>query len=298
MNNIVTSMVAVTVAFGVWSGIGLIDPNHAAAEVFPVAQDALAAVATGLSRPDVSPPGSNRPDCRSSAHPNPVVLVHGTALNQNANWQAVAPMLANNGYCVFSVTVGRTPYSGGSGDVDSMYNSADQLAVFVDQVLGWTGAQQVDLIGHSQGGAIQRIYVERHPSKVHRVVGLAAANSGVTTSSGLKPLLDALPPLRAIVFAGCPACAELNNPSTYRPIVPDVLYHNIIGVTDEIITPYTVGFLPPAANVVNQTVQSVCPNDNVGHIGIVYDPAVIQMTMNALDPEHPEPVNCAVGLPV
>lgn len=272
-------------------------PSAHAAE-FPVTTDALLSVATGISQPDVPPPGANRPNCRSATHPTPVVLVHGTALNQNANWAALAPTLANNGYCVFSMTYGRTPFSLGSGAVDSLFTSADQLETFVNQVRTWTGASRVDLIGHSQGGTVQRIYTDRKPATVHRVIGLAAANSGVTAFDDIEYLQNAVPAVQPLLSIGCPACDELNDPATYPPTAPNVLYHNIISVTDEVITPYTVGFLPPAPNVINQTVQSVCPADNVGHLGIAYDPATLQMVLNALSPDDAIPVACDHGLPL
>ena len=56
---------------------------------------------------DADPPGANNWACKPTArHPRPVVLVHGTAGNKNTNWQTYAPLLANNGYCVFALTYG------------------------------------------------------------------------------------------------------------------------------------------------------------------------------------------------
>ncbi|MBJ8337307.1 alpha/beta fold hydrolase [Antrihabitans sp. YC3-6] len=272
-------------------------PTVHAAE-FPVTTDGLAAVVAGIGQPDVAPPGANRPSCRSTAHPTPVVLVHGAGLNQNANWAALAPTLANNGYCVFTLTYGRTPFSLGSGAVDSLFTSAEQLGAFVDQVRAWTGADRVDLVGHSQGAAVQRIYTESNPAAVRRVIGLAASYSRVTAFEGITYLVDTLPALQPLLSLGCPACEDLNNPATYPPPVPTVLYHNIISVTDEVITPYTVGFLPPGPNVVNQTVQSVCPDDEVGHLGIAFDPATLRMVLNALSPDDAVPVVCDQGLPI
>ncbi|HWH45242.1 MAG TPA: hypothetical protein VNT32_10960 [Thermoleophilaceae bacterium] len=44
----------------------------------------------------------------SVAHPLPVVLVHGLGANQSQNWSYISPRLAAEGYCVFSLTYGRT----------------------------------------------------------------------------------------------------------------------------------------------------------------------------------------------
>ena len=59
-------------------------------------------------RPTAMPPGSNNWSCRpSSTHPDPVVLVHGTLANEAFSWQALSPMLANAGYCVYAFNYGQ-----------------------------------------------------------------------------------------------------------------------------------------------------------------------------------------------
>src|ERR1700759_1693980 len=58
------------------------------------------------SRP-ASPPGANTFACRpTAAHPRPVVLVHGTFEDMANNWQALSPLLSNNGYFVFALNYG------------------------------------------------------------------------------------------------------------------------------------------------------------------------------------------------
>src|SRR3954466_13939258 len=53
-----------------------------------------------------SPPGSNDPGCKpTAAHPSPVVLVHGTFLNQTS-WLTLSPQIKAAGYCVFSLDYG------------------------------------------------------------------------------------------------------------------------------------------------------------------------------------------------
>ena len=96
---------------------------------------------------DADPPGANNWKCRpTSRHPRPVVLVHGTAGNKNTNWQTYAPLLANNGYCVFALTYGvsaGTPKGVDQfGGLDKIETSAQQLKAFVTKVRKATGAKQ------------------------------------------------------------------------------------------------------------------------------------------------------------
>ena len=84
--------------------------------------------ATRLPRPHRRVPTS--PAYRRQTHPDPVVLVHGTAENQDDNWQALSPMLADNGYCVYSFNYGGpTPDSSiqGTGDIPTSAGSVGHL---------------------------------------------------------------------------------------------------------------------------------------------------------------------------
>src|SRR5579875_301557 len=145
--------------------------------------------------------GANNPFCRSSAHPYPVVLVHGTAEDEGSNWVTLAPLLANNGYCVFTFNYGETLLSLG-GRVDGLNyieHSADELSSFVNYVLFVTGASKVDIVGHSQGGMMPNYYIHflGGASKVNELIGLAPSNHG-TTVDGLTTLLNELPGAEAL----------------------------------------------------------------------------------------------------
>src|SRR5690349_2882503 len=66
--------------------------------------------------PTASPPGSNNWSCMpSAAHPDPVILVHGTFGDMSDSWQALSPLLYDNGYCVFALNYGSYNGSGTVG---------------------------------------------------------------------------------------------------------------------------------------------------------------------------------------
>ena len=80
-----------------------------AASALPVNYSFATGFAENFGSPSAAPPGANNFSCRrSSAHPYPVILVHGTFGNMNDNWQAASAVLANHGYCVFAFNYGGT----------------------------------------------------------------------------------------------------------------------------------------------------------------------------------------------
>ena len=273
-------------------------------------------VATGLEQdlvnPSGMPPGSNNWSCVPSAqHPYPVILVHGTMGSEAFTWQALSPMLTNAGYCVYAFDYGGNigPFYG-LGDVAA---SAQTLATFVTKVLASTGAGQVDIVGHSQGGMMPRYYIQdlAGASKVHMLVGIAPSNEG-TTLDGIVSLGDDFSKLLGVplvtgVTSQLPASfGEQEQGSSFLTALnkgggtsPGVSYVNIESKYDEVITPYTNAFLPTASNVQNITLQDDCATDFTEHIGIVYDPVTLGLVMNALganDPNYKPP--CSLVLPV
>lgn len=120
-----------------------------------------------------APPGANEPCQPSEEHPYPVVLVHGTFERMAQNWVEVSPRLKNEGYCVFALDYG----TNGLGRIG---RSAQELEVFVDRVLRYTGAEKVQVVGHSQGGMMPRYWIKYlgGKSKVEDLVGFAPSNYG------------------------------------------------------------------------------------------------------------------------
>jgi triacylglycerol esterase/lipase EstA (alpha/beta hydrolase family) len=295
---------AVAVALG-----SVIAAPARAATQLPVNYDFIAgATATALA-PDTPPPGANNWSCQlTAAHPDPVILVHGTFANMDDNWQAAAPLLANNGYCVYAFNFGGTSATSpiqGTGDIAA---SAAELATFVVAVLSATGASKVDLVGHSQGGLMPRYYLNflGGASKVNDFVALAPSNYGTTLDglTELASLLGASSAINGTLSEVCQACVQQEEGSAFlaslnaTPTVPGVHYTVIESVDDEVVTPYTNAFLPAAANVTNITVQHQCILDASDHLEIAADPIALADMLNALDPASPVHVPCLVVEPV
>ena len=161
--------------------------------------------------PTASPPGANNWSCKpSAAHPQPVILVHGTFADMSDSWQALSPLLYDEGYCVFALNYGSYNGSGSLGvyATGDIATSAQKLSGFVDKVLAATGASQVDLVGHSQGGMMPRYYIKNlgGAAKVNTLVGLAPSNHG-TTLDGLFTLASYFPGSNP-TLTDCPACQQ------------------------------------------------------------------------------------------
>lgn len=168
-------------------------PGAAHAAPFPVTTDVNKAIAEHYLGPATeSPAGSNRWDCRDAQGRDPVILLHATAMNQSANWAYLAPTLANAGYCAFSTTYGQASWSGNTGGMGNKERAAEHVAAFLDRVLAATGASKVDLIGHSQGGAIAQLLTQLpgRADQVDTIVSLSA------TPGDLPCRFDHRPPAR------------------------------------------------------------------------------------------------------
>lgn len=257
--------------------------------------------------PSASPPGANDWSCRPSAeHPRPVVLVHGTFADMSDSWQALSPLLRNHGYCVFALNYGSSNGSGavgiyGTGDIRQ---SAAELSAFVDQVLTATGAAEVDLVGHSQGGMMPRYYLKflGGAAKVGTLVGLAPSNHG-TSADGLLTLGSYFPGANSF-FGTCVACEQQETSSPFLSelnaggeTVPGVSYTVIQSRYDEVVTPYTSAFLS-GAGVANITLQNQCILDGGEHLSMPYDHIADADVLTALDPAHPQHPACTPIAPV
>lgn len=292
--------------------VGASTPAAAATEEerprYPVVYNIVPGIAQGAVAPGTPPLGANDWECEpSEEHPNPVVLVHGLIANATDNWPTMSPLLANNGYCVFALTYGAVsglpPYVGGMAPMEE---SAEELGVFVDKVLAATGAEKVDLVGHSQGTIMPQYYLKflGGAPKVQRYVAITPVYDG-TSLHGSVEFFDRLaaevPAAGQFADAVCGPCRQFFPGSEFMEkvseggsAVPGIEYTTIMTRFDELVTPYTSGFLEGANNIV---IQDECPQDYSEHLSLVTDANAAQFVLNALDPANAEPVVCYPVLP-
>jgi triacylglycerol lipase len=290
-------------------------PNSVYADApYPVLFSLASVGPTPLFDPTASPVGANNWSCKPSAlHRDPIVLVHGLAATMAENWSAVAPLLTDNGYCVFALTYGLDPGESYVGGLQAIEISAHELASFVDRVLASTGASKVDLVGHSEGTVMPQYYLKflGGAAKVNRYVAIAPLYQGTTLyglSAGINTFEAYFPseaaPIESAVNSACGSCQEFLNGSPFLTnlysdgvfAVPGVTYTTIMSRYDELVVPYTSGVLN-APNATNLVVQDQCALDFSEHATLAWDPVVGQDVLNALDPQDAQPVPCTLVLP-
>jgi pimeloyl-ACP methyl ester carboxylesterase len=247
----------------------------------------------------------------TSAHPNPVVILHGLGANKDEDLNLLEAFLQEQGFCTFSLTYGDYPELPLVGGLLPIATSAGQIAEFIRQTLAASGAAKVDIVGHSEG-AFQSLYVPKFESVstlVDKIVSIAPPTHG-TTFAGLFDLAYAFGGVsRALVgdlldLIGCDACNDLGpgGPAVMRlndgtPILqPGNTLTVIASKSDELVTPTDTAFVNEPG-VQNIYVQDYCPSDPVGHIGEAYDLNVWNLVLNALDSTPNRTFTCVIGSP-
>ncbi|WP_186818899.1 esterase/lipase family protein [Nocardia ninae] len=276
---------------------------------YPVSYLFSDAVDAERDHPGAAPVGANDWTCKPTAlHPNPIVLVHGGPETVRLDWGALAPLLANNGYCVYALSYGAIPGMpgplGALGGLLPIEQSAQQLRDFIIKVRAATGAQSVDIVAHSEGSLVTDYYAKflGGANKIDRFISIGPGWHG-TSSLGFGALFTALaarlrltPALTAVVDPVCAACLQIQTGSEFLrklagagSTVPGVTYTNIVTEHDEFVVPYSSGIVQ-GPSVSNHVVQVYCPGDLTDHLLLPYDKVVAQLVLNALDPDdttHP-----------
>ncbi|KAI1075678.1 alpha/beta-hydrolase [Whalleya microplaca] len=248
--------------------------------------------------------------CKSKR--NPVVLLHGLSANREVDLNMLQWELNRRGYCAFSQTYGAHGAVSWIGGLRSMADSAKDIAAFIREVKDKTGARKVDLVGHSEGG-VQALYVPMAQAGisgiVEHVVALGPAVHGAryfgftdlwyiggeATRKIAKLVVDTL---------GCPACEDMATDGAIykafksaKKIVQDGNKATVImSRSDTLVAPDVSKIEEKGVN--NVYVQDICPDDKVGHAGLMWDKSVWRLIFNALEENKDEVFKCEKGLEV
>lgn len=232
------------------------------------------------------PLGANDWSCRPTAErPHPAVIVHGTFGDSRSLLDNLSLALKQNGYCVYSLDYGNRA----TGPIEQ---SAQQLDVFVDEVLATTGAARVQLVGHSQGGMMPRYWIKNLGGEplVEDLVGLVPSNHGTTVQNGFSS------------GSSCASCDQQAAGSAFLTALnsPDetpgaVDYTQVTTRYDEVVVPYSSAFLTPDAHSTNITLQDRCPADVADHLTIPMDPQAIAWVLDAFHREGPADAAAPIG---
>ncbi|MDV6278321.1 alpha/beta fold hydrolase [Rhodococcus erythropolis] len=260
--------------------------------------------------------GAQDSSCRpTSNHQRPVLLLHGTG-GSHSEWDSLSAALKVQGYCVFAPNYGGSASSlfgiiPGKFGTDNIEKSAEHVAEYTHQILTSTGATQIDIVGHSQGGTLARQFMrfnggtnQDNPEEniVHSLITLGATNHG-TTVNGLAALVAGKPVVETLssLVASPAAVEQLAGSSFIRRLNeagdtdPGVIYTSIATKYDNVSTPPEATFLNAGPNSVvnNMFVQDFCPTNKADHKTMLSDRTVEYLVQEALaevrEMGHPVP---------
>ncbi len=225
---------------------------------------ALVAVATAISV-------GGAPVARAQAADDPVIVVGGT-FSPEFTVLPLRNRLADDGYDAYTFALP-------GGGLQDIALSSQALGDYVDTVLAQTGASQVDLVAHSQGGLVGRYYIKNlgGSSSVDSLVMLGAPNNGTRLANiagvfGITQICDACEQMRR-------GSTFLNDLNAGDDTIGDVEYTNIYTAFDEVVFPARTARMNDGAT--NVKLQSYCWRI-VGHIGLLGDGAVYDGVDDAL----------------
>lgn len=200
-----------------------------------------------------------------AATKKPVIIVAGT-LQSASVYEPLAARLRARGHQVYIYELPNL----GRGDIA---HSATGLAAFADKIRTDTGADKVDLIGHSQGGLVARQYVKFNGGAGHvrNLIGLGTPNRGTLTA--LIPSVLGAGEHGGVAFDQMvPGSDFLTALNEGDDTIGDVRYTSFYTNEDGIVVPVTSATLNDGAT--NVRIQDQLPDNLVGHQGMPFDPAV------------------------
>lgn len=229
------------------------------------------------------PPPVTAPTTRK----NPIIIVGGTLASEILYWVLEGRLRADGYYVEFFELPG--------GGLIDIREGAQQLKYRVADVLLRTGAEKVNLIGHSQGGITARTYVHDFGWRlVENLISLGTPHKGTHVD-----------PLLAVLLVGCtgqptdkPICTQLRagpflTEINQRAADDGIAYTNINNLKqfDVFTDGLTNGRMENCdrtnaqgqALKCNVTVQEDCPGILVEHIGLASNGAVYSGIRQALN---------------
>lgn len=274
-------------------GVGGIHPN------------ATFASAEEFFHPGLNPVGTNDFSCQPAEGQPPVVLIPGTGGSAFSAFSSLAPQLKAQGRCVYTFNHNPLGHNTQMSFVGDIAESARMLGSVVDRVLASTGAEQVDLVGWSQGGGPMAVYYLNKlggAPKVHKVVGIVPSHHGTNfwwahehaeRVPGVRERYDAMvAPINGLALTQQLAGSEFVSELYSEPVKAD--YMNIASQHDQVVLPYQHSFLPGADN---RLVQDYCPGRRTNHFNATYDPVVISLVLEGLT-GVPHSIDCEAPVPL
>ncbi|MDP3270303.1 MAG: alpha/beta fold hydrolase [Limnobacter sp.] len=221
-------------------------------------------------------PGLVNVNCTNSDY-SPVVLVHGTFANTRRAYSTVAPVLKENGFCLYALNYGKQGVYGVNGIAD-IQSSLHEVTGFINTVLQQTGSEKVSVIGHSQGGLLAFLAsnTPELANRVDRIVAVAPSLRGT----------DRVPP--KVSSAHCPACTQLGSESEFMKnlrngkLNPSGLRALVLATKDDlVVTPVESQFLDEPG-VSNVYLQDEYPRLRATHSGLLHVPEAVELIKNFL----------------
>lgn len=254
---------------------------------------AIGAVQAVRNRP---PLPFNDPDF-APTHESPVLYIHGVTSRSRA-FRPNAERLRDEGFWVWGYDYGDmfAPGFYGMGNLDSII---EDVHANVDHVLEQTGAEQLDIVAHSQGGLMTKLFIANGGApRVRRVVAMGANFHGTDVrgrATRFAPLISRYP--RAASTLASPGVIQqladspwvrthLNVPDTY----PDIVYTSLYSPADVLVTPNETSMLASVsgADVVNINVAEAYGGYAARHALMERDPLFIELTLWGLTRERGE----------
>ncbi len=211
----------------------------------------------------------------------PVLLVHGTGLNADESWAWNYELaLPPSGFDWCAVTLPDRAL----GDIQV---SSEYVAWAVERIHNLTD-RRVAIITHSQGGMEGRWALRwwsRARADTADLIDLASPNHGIYAADACADSGNCWP----AVWQMASGSHFLNALNSGSETPGGVSYTQIYSQTDELVEPSTTAPLKGGANTANIAIQSICPGRVVHHAGLLSDPVVWELALDALT--HPGPAN-------